>query len=237
MRLTDKQKLITEFFDFYSINELYLRCGGFRDIGYKEYSVFVSARAEEKIKAAYEEIVNGFYAKVYAALVKSVTSELKHFNSNAYSPVGYSFGAYGLYKFYKEKYGLTDEAITLARKLPDVYPEIAHLLFDGVKWSSDYGGKKWAKGTQALIDSKDIKTTEDKLFWTDQVLDLYHNNGHMLNKTMFKALSDKAVNIDGHNRTPLSFRAGVRSITRFIPFNSPRVAKLVIPQKNKLTFA
>jgi len=245
MKLTKKQQLITEFFDFYSINELYLRCGGFRDIGYKGYSTFVSARAEEKIKAAYEQVVNNFYKKVYDALVASVKSELRHFRRYAFSPVGYADGVSGLYRFFKDTHGLTKEKIDIVRKNPDLYPETAHLLFNGIKWNEDYGGESWAKGTQALIDSQMVKTTEDKVLWIDKVMDLQHNNGHMLDKTDFCALSEDAINLDVNldddledsvDTTPLDVRANARNIMVFIPLNSPRVAKLVIPQKNKLTF-
>ena len=236
MKLTKKQKLIQEFFDFYSINELYLRCGGFRDIGYATYPVFVSARAEEKIKEKYEKTVNAFHDKVYNALVKSVKSELRHFGSKAYSPDGYLSGTTGLYCFFEKEHGLTHEMITCARENPEIYPEIAHLLFNEVRWAVDYGGASWANGTRALIDSKLVKSIEDKVFWVDRVLDLYHNNGHMLDKTDFEALSEDHIDVDDMLESPLNFRAATRSIMKFIPFNSNPVIKLVMPQKNKLTF-
>lgn len=235
--LTKAQKLVREFFDFYSINELYLRCGGFRDVGYDTYPIFVSKRAEDKIKEVYEDVVNKFYDKVYAALVTSVRSELRHFRSNAYSPTGYHYGVTGLYKFFQDKHGLSREVVENARFHPGVYPEIAYTLFYGVRWESSYGGKKWAKGAKSLIDARSVETTEDKVFWIDSVLDLYHNNGHMLDKTEFCALSEKNVHIGGHDCKPLNYRARARSIMGFIPFNSSKVANLVIPQKNKLTFA
>lgn len=221
-------KVTRNFFDFYSINELYLRCGGFRDIGYDDYPVFVSHRIEVAIREAYEETVNSFYAEVYAALVASIKSELQHY------PCSCSHDA--TFKF--EKLGISKQHIRSAKAHPSVYPELAHMIFTVPKWSAYYGGKKWAKGTQLLLDSKNVKTLSDKVYWIDRVLDLYHNCGHMLNKTKFRVLSEQNITRYPNRKwttTPLNYRAKARSITDFLRFNSDSIARLVIPRKNILT--
>jgi hypothetical protein len=219
-------KITKKFFDFYSIVELYLRCGGYRDIGYKTYPTFVAYRIEERIRMVYEETVHSFYDEVFKALVKSIYLELKDYPDACY-------GNMAIIEQKLKKKGLIKSKIRTVKAHPYKYAELAHLLFTVPRWIKLYGGKKWASGTRLLIDLKNVKTTEDKVYWIDRVLDLYHNTGHMLNKTKFKYLSQR--NLTDDYVTPLDLRANATTILDFLPYNSSKIRKLVIPRRNILT--
>ena len=45
-----RNKYIVQFFDFYTIYELYMKVGGLREVGYDNYPVYINERAYEKIK-------------------------------------------------------------------------------------------------------------------------------------------------------------------------------------------
>jgi len=225
-----KRKNITpvqKFFDFYSIVELYLRCGGFRESGYSQYNVFINFRAEEMIREAYEELVDDFYDEIHAALATSIKSELSHYPTQCESC---SCDRRNL-----EKNNITKDIIKLAKKFPEKNLRIVHRIFSLHGWyGSSYGGKKWAKGVKLLIESHNIKSRQDKIYWIDCVLDLYHNCGHMINKTKYKVLSQRSFDMP-RSSTPLNFRAKAKSILEFLPLNSDRVKRLIIPRKNILT--
>lgn len=233
---TPRQK----FFDFYSIIELYLKCGGYREIGYLSYSTFVSHKIESFIAQQYEKIVDSFFDEIRNALIHSIKSELTHFRTKTHGPHYLSFyERYNVYKHFK-KINISKEMIVLAKKFPGDYPEIAHALFTKISWFTSYGGRKWGRGTQLLMELKSVKTSMDKIYWVDRVLDLYHNNGHMIDKTKFKVLSKKMVILSswtGRKKkvTPLDLRANAKTILDFLPFNSMEMQRLVIPRKNLLT--
>jgi len=228
----DVKSEVKEFFDFYAINELYLRCGGFREQGYPTYSVYVNERIYNKIMEKYEEIVDTFYVRIYKAIVISISSEIHHFPANCcdhYSPVEPQF-----YEDLRGKSGIpiTSDVVDEAKKDVEKYIDIVYALFSVPQWTEAYGGKRWADATQILKDAKHVKTHRDKVYWCDRVLDLYHNTGHLLNKTSFKCLSIHCIqNKNGQRITPLNFRMKSRTIVDFIPYLSFPVQKLVIPRK------
>lgn len=223
--------LTQKFFDFYSIIDLYLRAGGFRDIGYERYPVFVSHRIEERIRHTYEFVVDSFYGRVRNALITSIRSELRHFPNSCAKvcepELGYA--------------GVAHKKIPTIKLSPQKYPEQAYLLFSIPKWYSAYGGPKWAEAARLLVECKKVKSRMDKIYWVDRVLDLYHNTGHLLDKTGFYEISCireyNALDKIGRKRkvNALTFRANAKSILEFIPFNSSEIRKLVIPRKNILT--
>jgi len=232
--ITSRQK----FFDFYSIIELYLRCGGFRDIGYQGYNTFVSFGIEERICRTYEQIVDHFYDEIYEALVTSLRSELYHYPSQCKYQPDKDIEVL-------RKHGITKEMTKSAKKFPERKPWVAYIIFSLPGWycnpgstAASYGGKKWARGAKLLMDARSIRTRMDKIYWIDRVLDLYHNGGHMINKTKYRTLS-AGLSFYRNGRyvstTPLNFRAKAKSIMDFIPFNSDGIRCLVIPRKNILT--
>lgn len=227
------------FFDFYSMIELYMRIGGFRDMGYSSYPVFVSHAIESRIREKYEDVVTSFYEEVRTALIQSIRSELRHFPNHVYGGLPEIYEAF-------EAERITKKQISSAQRRPDKFPETAHAIFSIPKWYLSYGGKKWAKGTKMLMDIVNVRTLEDKIFWVDKVLDLYHNCGHMLNKTKFRVLEQKnkeilTIQSNGKRRkrwsNSLNVRAKARSVIEFLPYNSVEVQRLVIPRKNLLTFS
>lgn len=234
--MNDRYKLnsiVVKFFDFYSMYELYMRAGGFREEGYKDYAVFINEDIWERIVSKYETTVDEFYDLVYKALVYSVESELRHFPKQCIRCRMDSTKDF--YKDFCQKAGIEEEMINKTKRNVEAYPEIAVKIYSIPKWDSCYGGKRWAAGAQMLVESKKVKTRHQKVFWCDRVLDLYHNSGHLLNKTDFQFLSEYCITPPkGKMRTPLDVRAKSKSVLNFLPYVSTSVAKLVIPRKNLL---
>jgi hypothetical protein len=244
MQSSDLPPTAVKFFDFYAMYELYLRVGGFRNHGYDRYPVYVNEHIWNRIVGKYEDVVDEFYSMVKAALVDSLQSEVRHFPKRCHY---YRYGDEpAFYDNIANKTGVTPAMIDAVKKDVEKYPHAVHAIFYVPKWHISYGGRKWAKAAKMLIDSKEVKTHHDKVFWCDRVLDLQHNTGHLLNKTSFECLSRLCIEIPGKTpgapkarHKPLNFRARARSITKFIPYTSPAVAKLVIPRLRLLdpTFA
>lgn len=230
-----EKSIFQKFFDFYSMYELYLRCGGFRDIGYGGYDTFVNEGVFNRISSIYEGTVEEFYELVYDALVMSIQCEIRHFPGDCQFKNGDQVDTFTK-KFYDEfekKFGISRKVCKAVKK--DILYDIstAHLIFAKVAWCPGYGGQKWGKGVQALIDAEKVKTLHDKVQWIDRVMDLYHNNGHLLNKTHFSYLSGPVK--EGFNdRTALDFRAKAKTILKFTPFNSDRVKQLVLARQRIL---
>ena len=212
---------ISKFFDFYSMYELYLRAGGFREIGYVKYPVFVNERIYRRIEDKYNEIVQEFFQDIYDALAYSVRSELRHFPSHCIEKNNE-------WNRLAEITGYSKKMLENGKRYPEEYPEIAFRLFYDGMWAIDYGGINWAVATEFLIKAKKIKTTHEKVAWCDAVLDLEHNTGHLLNKTKFRVLSGRLPK--SNYSTPLDFRADANEITKFLPYCTTAVRKLVIPR-------
>ena len=233
-------KVIRSFFDFYAINELYLYAGGFRNIGYENYSKFVSHNIEERLKYKYEEVVENFYEDILKALASSIHCELRHFPSKCC--YDYEFTYENIIN--KTRFSKREIKRALKCRVIDVqkYAEVIHAIFYIPRWYYNYGGKKWAKAAKLMIDSKSLKTLASKVYWIDQVLDLYHNTGHLLNKTKFEVLSSDKLKFNNISlrgwtyMTPLNIRKLSSSAIQFIPFVSDDIKRLLIPRKNILTF-
>lgn len=223
----DLEPCVIDFFDFYAMYELYMRVGGFREEGYSNYPVFINEDIFQRIKYKYEETVENFYTQIYNALCISISSELVHFPSRCRK----GEAAWG--EIIK-KTGLTEDQLVEARDNPEDNPEAAFLLFHIPKWSVAYGGKKWASAAKLLVEAKKLKTIHQKVGWCDRVLDLYHNSGHLLNKTDFASLSVKSISLSGKGIQPLTLRAKSRSVLQFLPYCSPSVRNLILPRKHLL---
>lgn len=73
--------------------------------------------------------------------------------------------------------------------------------------SGEYGGKRWGKATELLIKLKESKSIKDDIFFIDQIFDLQHNTGFILNKGPFITLENHSVNIkDSTWKRPLDIR-------------------------------
>lgn len=225
------------FFDFYTMYELYMRAGGFREAGYKHYSVIINQKIWERITSKYEEVVDSFYDELYHALVDAIKQELRHFPSECTSYHDESAGNYiSTWKMVCIKGNTTIDQLKNVSKNLEKHPEIAVKVFTIPEWDPEFGGRKWAKASQMLVESKKIKTRHEKVLWCDRVLDLYHNSGHLLNKTDFASLSIKCVVLPSSGRLvkPLTLRAKACSILHFISYCSPSVRNLVLPRRHLL---
>ena len=81
-RLINDEKLmdkyISQFFDFYSIYELYMRVGGLQELGYN-CPVIIRDKQFYLIKEKFTQVVDKFFIDIFKALNESIASELRHF--------------------------------------------------------------------------------------------------------------------------------------------------------------
>jgi hypothetical protein len=216
----DQKRTMILFFDFYSIYDLYLRCGGYREIGYTNYPVIINQRGFDKIEEKYNDVVNNMYSETYKALVYSIQSELRHFPYCCHSSMNH----------FCRINNVSKEDVKIVKKDVEKNFCLAYTIFDKGIWDYNYGGKKWAKATKMLIESKNINTIHKKVWWCDRVLDLHHNTGHLLNKTDFNILSKYVIKTRNRLNTPLDFRATSESVFSFINFISFDIKNLLMPQ-------
>ena len=219
-------KEITHFFDFYATHELYLRCGGFREEGYAMYNLFVNESIYIRILDTYDCVIESFFNNIKDSLEETITDEIENFIDECYD-------VNNIDKI--SKLGYTDLHVLWPDCYLDKNPYLIYRIFNDFQWNHSYAGKKWAVATQCFIDIKDVKTITDKVLWCDRVLDLYHNTGHILNKTKYECLSQNYWLLDrnkSNKKRPISalnFRAKARSVMEFVPYVSPSVRKLLIP--------
>lgn len=110
------------------------------------------------INTAFEVQVERLYQQLRKDLESVVIDEFEgHFNFRTFK------GQSG---------GVPYEASKIARNKD--YFTIRH-CFEKIRWRRYFGGKKWGKATSYLLVNP--KTTDDKMFWIDRVLDLEHNTG------------------------------------------------------------
>lgn len=225
---------VHDFFDFYSMYELYMRVGGFRENGYSSYDTFVNEDIFDRIKYKYEEVIETFYENIHTALIDAIKSEYRHYPFECKTFLSYKADGDTpeFYKYVTKRLGITKDMSDATENNIYEYAEHVYKLFQKLNWNACYGGKKWAKAVKLLIESKSIKTLHEKVGWCDKVLDLQHNSGHLLDKTHFTVLSDCFVEINGKDLTPLDFRFKSKNIIDFLPYNSHTVKKLVIPRQN-----
>lgn len=217
---TDKERLkpTRGFFDFYSLNLLNYFAG--------ENSLNFENR-RKRINKEYENVVENFYKDILIALAYSVQREFRHYNTQAN--------------------GREKELIKLSAKCKKGLPLLEKQLqehdlsiipdkeilrkilrgFESGNWCSSYGGKPWAEGARFLVNLP--KTFDEKVIWIDRVLDLQHNNGHMLNKTKFRSLSEYNYCFKSN---PLDYRKKAKTFSSLLQFSSLKVKSLGMASKN-----
>ena len=216
------------FWEFYALNHLWFKLGGGMEAcGYKP-TTFVSSRLYDKINYKMEEITDKFFLLTYRALEESIRSEMKY----VFRP-GSRFGdAFELSKFCKKNNWTDTDSVIEKRAIqslngylkiydsrirraissknaPIEWAQVA-FLWDG--WSSSYCGKNWADACSIFLEAKNLRHIKDKVYWIDRCLDLYHNNGPLLDKTAYTVL---------HDVGDLNERAKLRSWPMAVKYNTP----------------
>lgn len=236
--LIDDEKLmdkyISQFFDFYTIYELYMRVGGLKELGYN-CSVIIRDKPFNLIKEKFTQVVDKFFIDIFKALNESIAKELRHFprRCNGIGLCKYSTG--NIYEDFYSVTGYKKERVLQVKKDPSRDSFLVWNLFYYPIWEVNYGGEAWTKTANLLQSFKKVKDYHSKVHWCDQVLHLQHNTGHVLDKTRYLALSMKNIPKDDFDyETALDLRARSRSILEFMPYVSIEVKKLVMPHARLL---
>lgn len=185
MNLTQKN-LLTLFFDFYALNLL-------RDFSNRKDMIYFHSK-QSRIDESAEIVTDRMFDEVYAALYYSCVREFRHVVSCSdidFSP-NERKAARKIISFVGARYSgnsYKDEIILWKKEALDENSVSIHnihqiLASDG--WHEGYGGKLWGDGCAFLL--KLPRTHSEKVIWIDRVLDLYHNNGPLLDKTTFSVL-------------------------------------------------
>lgn len=220
------------FFDFYVINEIWFKTIGLEQFGYALTKI-IPYNKEKKIDEVFNLRISEMKERVIHCLETSVRGEIKHFNTEG--PLGRHFYV-----------NLNDKYLIYAKNLIKKYGKNKSKwpldkIYEGFYlkgWNSDFGGKRWAKGTKFLIKLKDSKNIKDDIFLIDRIFDLYHNTGFMLNKTYFKYLDylfheDIKKKYKIRQSNPLNFRFKAK-IDQMVNFCSTEVYKIYMANKNYL---
>jgi hypothetical protein len=181
---------ITKFFDFYTLSLLNYFAGS--------NSLNHSNRVR-RIEETYEQTVEDMYNEVRRALEYSVIREFRHFNDQAmlHESKQYPKGMYTRIKSVsKDCLHLYDSGalrvyLEKGKRPEDITNKLISDIFYGYRefcWDEAYGGKLWGDATEFLFQHP--RNAKEKELWVDKVLDLHHNNGHLLNKTKFNYLSN-----------------------------------------------
>jgi hypothetical protein len=234
--------VLKTFFDFYVITALDVFCGE---------KTLNHANKARRISEACVQVVDELYQMILQSLQYAVIREFRHLNDRAFSGRSpkqkklsrainllFRVNKNGLFEEYEdvpEKYKYQIQFLEQSFRLPISWSfnEIAQ-AFEGVSWENKYGGKRWAKATKMLLELP--KTHDEKVLWVDRVLDLYHNQGHLLNKSMVSILSKpKSIGIIPLKRkSALNFRKHAQTLSELSVFGSTKVRNLLIANKAKL---
>lgn len=207
------------FYDFYALIYMDVFCG---ETGYNINHANKAKQITERMERKAEEL----YTYIYFNLLYSANSELEHAQRSM--AINDDFHS--------------DEQDELRDNIPynfiskgDNYSlRLMYRGFSELNWEPYYGGPKWAKATNYLINTPN--TIKQKIQWIDEVLDLQHNTGFILNKTSLACLSSKRKDTACHSDKRLSaldFRAQA-SLEELVSRSSSTVKKLYIANKNLL---
>lgn len=238
------KKVLKTFFDFYLITALDTFCGE---------KTLNHANKARKISETCTDVVDRLYEMILDSLKYAVVREFRHYSSQV--TIGNRKQKFiTIASKIKRLFGLSKNAIldrsyeiqnrfiyqrrflNWVKELKEIdFAELAQEFNNG-HWYREYGGKKWGKAAELL--TKLPQTHSEKVLWTDKVLDLYHNNGHLLNKSMVSVLSKpKTVGLYGdrrRNKTALNYRRYAQTLTELSAFSSVHVRNLFIANKLKL---
>jgi hypothetical protein len=179
------------FWEFYAQNHLWFYLGsGAEENGYKPLHILPS-RARSLIDFNFELTADKFLTKVKDALEFSIRSEMKYvvgsemepwFSETAdmSEPLSVLKREYFLY--------LKENKIDKTRSPQTAPIDWGRIGFNWGGWHGSYCGPAWVEACDIFSEFGRLKHLKDKIVWVDKCLDLYHNNGRLLNKTAFHAL-------------------------------------------------
>ena len=195
--------MINQFFDLYALSDLHYLFAELR---------ITHARRSERIREAFENIVEDMYGQVRKVLARSVSGEYRHTaNCELY-------------------YGENPRTQKVCKELD--YLAMAKVFSAEDDWYQDYGGPLWAKAAEMMMENP--RSLKDKMFWTDRVFDMQHNTGHILNKSRFKVLEQEWNITDMEDRaSALDYRAAGK-LLEWELLVSRKVRNLLVPLKNQI---
>lgn len=224
------------FFDFYSMSLLNYFAG--------DTSLNHEGKVR-RIRDTYEKKVDELYEDIRRSLTYSVIREFRHFIENGpHMPphIKLAKTIYGEYRKGFVKAYLNKEV--KGEKLDTSDTRILSIV-DGFMmggWDSGYGGPLWGIAAKFLLEKP--RTTTKKELWVDRVLDLQHNNGHILNKTNFAQLerhafpriysydSNKRIKAINNAYNALDYRRYAKTLSDLTVYASPRITRLVTANLN-----
>ena len=186
------------FWDFYVLNLLYLQSGCQAQDAEINPEIEDYPKKNFAIRDAYFSVVHTLFPALMDALERSCRSEARH--------------AFGGSEYYW--YGQSDDDdkriespyIKFRKKrVWTVSMELINNVFkDTINWEDGYGGVPWAKGSELFLKLEKMVSHFNPKLWSvaiDQIFDLYHNNGFMLDKTEFAHVHDWALNVKKHSKS------------------------------------
>lgn len=210
------KSLLTLFFDFYVMNEVWFRTLGAAHYGYPVTKILPHGK-EEVINEVFMSKVAALKSQIVAALEASVRKEIRHWPNHTNHLRGAKLDSDGYEIDETSRYYTANRRLGLKRwpsqkSLKNLPLESIRELYFTRCWGDDYGGPKWGAATDFLIKLKASKSVKDDVFFIDRILDMQHNTGFILNKTVFATLDDRSrarrCNKKGRLYTikPLTFR-------------------------------
>lgn len=237
------KRVLKTFFDFYVITAVDTFCGE---------QTLNHANKAKRVTQTCRKVVDEMYEMVLESLRYAVTREFRHYHQEVYT--GKNKKLMELSRKIKRLFGLSKNSVfrrsaeiparfksqkkflQCINKLGGMDFEAMSTAFDEASWSHGYGGKKWAKACKMLLELP--KNHHQKVLWIDKVLDLYHNNGHILNKSMLSVLSKpKTIGANKQKnryKTALNYRRYAQTLSELTLFTSEDVRNLFVANQLKI---
>lgn len=237
-QIRNDEELLRLFFDFYALNEIWFRTVGKIQYGFSSDRVLPCIK-ESRITETFEKVVVELKRELINALEYSVRAEARHWHDETYErhwhDETYEWCRRSVVK--KGRQALINNHVRIAHKAP---LSVIEYLFSLRCWNVGYGGKRWAKATNLLIQLKQSNNLKNDVFLIDQILDLQHNTGHLLNKTSFSILSHRRLYRRQYKKVKrfigwaLNYRFKA-TLSELLEHSSPIVRYLFIANRNYLT--
>jgi hypothetical protein len=196
--------VINQFFDLYALSDLHYLFTELR---------ITHIRRSERIREAFESVVEDMYGQVRKVLGRSVSGEYRHTASC---------------EIY---YGENPHTQKVCKELDFV--AMAKVFLEEDNWYDEYGGPLWAKAAEMMMENP--RSVKDKMFWIDRVFDMQHNTGHILNKSRFKVLEQEWNITDMEEHTSALDSRAAGKLLDWELLVSRKVRNLLIPLKLQIT--